>query len=143
MKTKSWLVGCRPGSSLMGWVGLSSYPLKKINWVESKVDMFLGLFCCWLQVILLDWTFTSVYLSYPLSLSSGLMGLIFKQDVPSASKPEVNRTIPAESLKNPALYRYLRLRLPLEENMLIVRFLSLFFLAYTLSLSLKQSFFFF
>ena len=41
-------------------------------------------------------------------------------DVPSASKPEKNATIPPSSLQNPEFYRYLRLRLPLETNMVVV-----------------------
>ncbi|KAG8821899.1 hypothetical protein FRC19_007036 [Serendipita sp. 401] len=40
-------------------------------------------------------------------------------DVPSASKPSENKTIPAESSKNPEFYRYLRLRLPLEKHMVV------------------------
>ncbi|KAG8807823.1 hypothetical protein FRC17_004253 [Serendipita sp. 399] len=40
-------------------------------------------------------------------------------DVPSASKPVDNKTIPAESSKNPEFYRYLRLRLPLEKHMVV------------------------
>jgi len=39
-------------------------------------------------------------------------------DVPSASKPEVNNTIKAE-LGHPSFYIYLRLRLPLEERMVV------------------------
>lgn len=40
-------------------------------------------------------------------------------DVPSASKPSVNTTLPPTSLENPQLYTYLRLRLPLEDGMLV------------------------
>ncbi|CED85454.1 Putative metallopeptidase [Phaffia rhodozyma] len=40
-------------------------------------------------------------------------------DVPSASKPATNPTIPAQSLENPQLYKFLRLRLPLEQGMII------------------------
>lgn len=44
-------------------------------------------------------------------------------DVPSASKPDekFNMTIPEESRQNPEFYRYLRLRLPLEAGMVLVR----------------------
>jgi hypothetical protein len=41
-------------------------------------------------------------------------------DVPSASKPENNKTIPASSSEAPEFYRYLRLRRPLEEGMVVV-----------------------
>ncbi|CAG8723599.1 4631_t:CDS:2, partial [Acaulospora colombiana] len=41
-------------------------------------------------------------------------------DVPSASKPSVNKTIPSSSTQNPEFYRYLRLRLPLEANMVVL-----------------------
>jgi Xaa-Pro dipeptidase len=41
-------------------------------------------------------------------------------DVPSASKPSVNDTIPSTSAQNPEFYRYLRLRLPLRANMVVV-----------------------
>jgi len=47
-------------------------------------------------------------------------------DVPSASKPEKNVTIPQSSTQNPEFYRYLRLRLPLEVNMVVVSDLNLF-----------------
>jgi Xaa-Pro dipeptidase len=40
-------------------------------------------------------------------------------DVPSASKPESNATIPARSAENPSFYTYLRLRLPLEAGMVL------------------------
>ncbi|PVG02478.1 putative prolidase [Serendipita vermifera] len=40
-------------------------------------------------------------------------------DVPSASKPSFNKTIPSSSTQNPEFYRYLRLRLPLEANMVV------------------------
>ncbi|CAG7850633.1 Probable Xaa-Pro aminopeptidase PEPP; AltName: Full=Aminoacylproline aminopeptidase; AltName: Full=Prolidase [Serendipita indica DSM 11827] len=40
-------------------------------------------------------------------------------DCPSASKPTENKTIPASSSQNPEFYRYLRLRLPLAENMVV------------------------
>jgi Xaa-Pro dipeptidase len=43
-------------------------------------------------------------------------------DVPSASKPEKNATIPHSSSKNPEFYRYLRLRLPLEAHMVVVSY---------------------
>lgn len=49
-------------------------------------------------------------------------------DVPSASKPVVNDTIGKSVQLGPAeLYSYLRLRLPLEENMVVVS--SAFFLS--------------
>ena len=41
-------------------------------------------------------------------------------DVPSASKPAHNNTIPAFSSQNPEFYQYLRLRLPLEKGMCVV-----------------------
>lgn len=42
-------------------------------------------------------------------------------DVPSASKPAVNKTIErAVELGNECLYTYLRLRLPLEQGMVVV-----------------------
>ncbi|KIY43186.1 Creatinase/aminopeptidase [Fistulina hepatica ATCC 64428] len=40
-------------------------------------------------------------------------------DVPSASKPFVNTTIPQADIGHPSFYNNLRLRLPLEENMII------------------------
>ncbi|KIM31406.1 hypothetical protein M408DRAFT_327626 [Serendipita vermifera MAFF 305830] len=40
-------------------------------------------------------------------------------DVPSASKPAVNDTIPKSSSQTQQLYKYLRLRLPLEANMVV------------------------
>ncbi|TFK25833.1 Creatinase/aminopeptidase [Coprinopsis marcescibilis] len=40
-------------------------------------------------------------------------------DVPSASKPEKNSTIPSLTLGNESLYTYLRLRLPLEVGMVV------------------------
>ncbi|EPQ53142.1 Creatinase/aminopeptidase [Gloeophyllum trabeum ATCC 11539] len=40
-------------------------------------------------------------------------------DVPSASKPKVNDTIKGTELGNEAFYTYLRLRLPLEEGMVV------------------------
>lgn len=45
-------------------------------------------------------------------------------DVPSASKPapeSANLTIPEQSRKHPSFYTYLRLRLPLETGMVLVR----------------------
>lgn len=43
-------------------------------------------------------------------------------DVPSASKPEVNNTInKGVEMGNEGFYTYLRLRLPLEEGMVVVR----------------------
>ena len=41
-------------------------------------------------------------------------------DVPSASKPEKNDTLPAVPLGHESFYTYLRLRLPLEEGMVVV-----------------------
>ncbi|TFK68909.1 Creatinase/aminopeptidase [Pluteus cervinus] len=40
-------------------------------------------------------------------------------DVPSASKPTINSTIPEDSEGHESLYTYLRLRLPLEEGMVV------------------------
>jgi len=42
-------------------------------------------------------------------------------DVPSASKPEpvFNLSIPKQSAENPEFYKYLRLRLPLEDGMVL------------------------
>ena len=49
-------------------------------------------------------------------------------DVPSASKPEKNETIKDKTeADNEAFYKYLRLRLPLEEGMVVVRLLSFLF----------------
>ena len=41
-------------------------------------------------------------------------------DVPSASKPDVNPTIKGPVLGHESFYTYLRLRLPLEEGMVVV-----------------------
>ena len=41
-------------------------------------------------------------------------------DVPSASKPDVNPTIERLPLGHESFYTYLRLRLPLEEGMVVV-----------------------
>ena len=41
-------------------------------------------------------------------------------DVPSASKPDVNPTIERPVLGHESFYTYLRLRLPLEEGMVVV-----------------------
>lgn len=41
-------------------------------------------------------------------------------DVPSASKPEKNDTIKGIELGHESFYTYLRLRLPLEEGMIVV-----------------------
>jgi len=41
-------------------------------------------------------------------------------DVPSASKPGVNTTIPQDNVGHPNFYTYLRLRLPLAEGMVVV-----------------------
>ena len=46
-------------------------------------------------------------------------------DVPSASKPDANPTIERPVLGHESFYTYLRLRLPLEEGMVVVRALSL------------------
>lgn len=43
-------------------------------------------------------------------------------DVPSASKPAVNDTIPKPTLGHESFYTYLRLRLPLESGMVVVRY---------------------
>ncbi|OJA21141.1 hypothetical protein AZE42_04362 [Rhizopogon vesiculosus] len=40
-------------------------------------------------------------------------------DVPSASKPAVNSTIPQDNVGHPNFYTYLRLRLPLAEGMVV------------------------
>ena len=48
-------------------------------------------------------------------------------DVPSASKPDVNPTIERPVLGHESFYTYLRLRLPLEEGMVVVRSPSSFF----------------
>ena len=50
-------------------------------------------------------------------------------DVPSASKPEKNDTIAGVPLGHPDFYNYLRLRLPLEEGMVVVSFINYFTLA--------------
>ena len=42
-------------------------------------------------------------------------------DVPSASKPQLNNTIKLEGIGHIDFYKYLRLRLPLETNMIVVR----------------------
>ena len=42
-------------------------------------------------------------------------------DVPSASKPELNTTIKLDGVGHVDFYRYLRLRLPLETGMIVVR----------------------
>ena len=42
-------------------------------------------------------------------------------DVPSASKPELNTTIKLGGVGHADFYRYLRLRLPLETGMVVVR----------------------
>jgi Xaa-Pro dipeptidase len=42
-------------------------------------------------------------------------------DVPSASKPAVNDTIVKDDVGHADFYAYLRLRLPLEANMVVVR----------------------
>jgi Xaa-Pro dipeptidase len=41
-------------------------------------------------------------------------------DVPSASKPVDNPTIPQDNVGHPDFYAYLRLRLPLAEGMVVV-----------------------
>ena len=41
-------------------------------------------------------------------------------DVPETSKPAVNNTLAPVALGHPSFYTYLRLRLPLEENMVVV-----------------------
>jgi Xaa-Pro dipeptidase len=46
-------------------------------------------------------------------------------DVPSASKPARNDTIPESSSRNPEFYRYLRLRLPLRSNMVVVGYFTM------------------
>jgi len=41
-------------------------------------------------------------------------------DVPSASKPANNTTLPEDNVGHPSFYSYLRLRLPLAEGMVVV-----------------------
>ena len=68
-------------------------------------------------------------------LASGVSGAFFPHgvghslgldvhDVPSASKPEKNATIKKSGSGHEDFYAYLRLRLPLEEGMVVVRLLS-------------------
>lgn len=60
---------------------------------------------------------TSAFFPHGLGHSLGLD----VHDVPSASKPSINPTIGEDAEQgNSAFYTYLRLRLPLEENMVVV-----------------------